>query len=141
MFDIGERANRQPVTPQIFERQMRLNAFADVARRNAVPDDIREVAGNVIEHTDVNQRFVHKRQERGARTDARADDADALKAFGGKPPDGGARIECGLANRLNRAPDVRADEVIGARQFRRAARFVIRQSQTQGGDAEAREKF
>ena len=68
-------------------------------------------------------------------------DADAIVALIiNQPADGGARVQNGLAHGLNRAPDVRADQIIGALKFCGAALFVIWQRYAQRRDAEAIEK-
>ncbi len=51
------------------------------------------------------------------------------------------RVEHGLTIGLQRASDVGADDVVGALQFRRPARIVIRQAQPERGDPESREQL
>ena len=59
----------------------------------------------------------------------------------GEPVHRAARVEHGLTIGLQRAADVGADDVVGALQFRRPARVVIRQAQPQRGDPESREQL
>ena len=47
-------------------------------RRDAAPDDIGEVAGDMIENSDINRSVVREGEKRSARADACADDADAI---------------------------------------------------------------
>jgi hypothetical protein len=95
----------------------------------------------VVEDANVNLLLVRVGQESRARADARAHDADAVVApVVDQPADGGARVQHGLAHGLNRATDIRADQVIGALKLGGAARLVIRQRQAQRRNAEAIEK-
>ena len=58
-----------------------------------------------------------------------------------QPVDGAPRVEHGLPAHLQRAHDVRADDVVGARQLRRHARVVVGQAEPQRRDAEPRQQL
>jgi hypothetical protein len=66
-------------------------------RRDAVPCDICKIAGDMIEDSGIEAFVVREGQKARARTDACADDADALKAaMFFEPCNGGARVQHGL---------------------------------------------
>ena len=130
------RTNRRPVFAQLFQCQMIRKTFPQMTRRQSPPGDVGDITGNVIESAGVDIRLMSKRKKRNARSDTGAENPDAFIALIFKPAHRRARIENSLAHRLNRAPDVRADQMIGAFQFRRPALFVIGQRQTQSRNAD-----
>ena len=67
--------------------------------------------------------------------------ADALVALQRQPVDRAPRVEHRLPVGLQRAADVRADDVVGALELGRAPDVVIGQAQPQRGDAEPREQL
>ena len=63
-------------------------------------------------------RLVAHGDEADGRADAGAEDAEAVVALLFEPAQGAAHVEDRLAIRLDRQPDIRADEMIGARMAR-----------------------
>ena len=63
-----------------------------------MPGDICDIAGDVIEGAGDNPGIVRKRQKRDARTNAGAENADAVVAGIRKPSNGGAGVEDTLSN-------------------------------------------
>ena len=61
----------------------------------------------------------------------------ALEALIGQPLNRSPRVEYGLPAHLHRSRDVRADDVVGACEFRWHARIVVGQAQTKRRDAES----
>ena len=57
-----------------------------------------------------------------------------------QPRDRAPRVEHRLPAHLHRAHDVRADDVVGARELGRHARVVVGQAEAQRRDAEARQQ-
>ena len=134
------RADWQPQPAQGLQRHLAVQPLANVPRREPVPDDVAEVGRDVIERLRPDEWLVARRQHRQARPEAGAEDPDAVVPLRCQPPDGPSRIEHRLAADLERAHDVGADDIVGAREFGRHARVVVRQAQAQCTHAKAREQ-
>src|SRR5688572_27748337 len=96
-----------------------------------MPDDIRDVSRNMIERASREIRLVSKREKRDTRSDACAENPNSFVPFVLQPTHGGTSVQHRLSHRLDRAADVRADQVIGAFEFRGSSLQVIRQRQSQ----------
>ena len=110
---------------------MAVHAFTHVPRRDPAPHDIGEVRRDVIERFRVDERLVRRRQQREARSEARAENADAVVALHREPCNRAPRVEHGLPAHLHRARDVGRHDVVGAMELRRHALIVIGQAETQ----------
>ena len=109
------------------------------SRREAAPDDVGEVRRDVIERLRPNQRLVRRRQQREARAQAGAEDADPFVALPRQPLDRAPGVEDRLATHLHRPHDVRADDVVGALELGRHPLIVVRQRESQRAQAAPRE--
>ena len=94
----------------------------------------------MIERLRLQERFVGRREERETRTQAGAENPDAIETFGGQPPDRPPGIEDRLAAHLHGAGEVRAHDVVGARELRRHPPIVIRQAEAQRRHAVQRQE-
>src|SRR5438093_3013377 len=106
-----------------------------MARRDAAPHDICEVRRHVVERLGANQRLVRGRQQRQTRSEARAEYPDTIVALAREPRDGAARVEHRLTAYLDGPRDVRADDVVGARELGWHALVVIGKAETQRAHA------
>ncbi len=104
---------------------------AHVRGRESVPNHIRDIAGDVIKSTRLEIGLVSKRQKRDARADTRAENSNPFISLLFQPAHRRARVEHGLSHRLNRAPDIGADEMIRAFEFRGLSLLVIGKRQAQ----------
>ena len=139
-LEIPARADRLPERAQQIELDVAVEPFAHVPRRQAAPDDVGEIRRDVIERLRLDQRFVRRRQQREARSEAGAEDADPLVALRRQPRDRPPRVEHRLPAHLHRPRDVGADDVVGAVELGRHPLIVIRQAQTQRAHAVPREQ-
>ena len=80
----------------------------------------------MIKSTRVEIRFVRKGKKRDTRSDAGAENTHTLVTLRLQPPHRRTRIEHRLSHRLNRATDIRADEMIGAFDLGGLSLLVIR---------------
>src|SRR5919112_5266507 len=94
--DVAHRADGQPDLAQLFDRERAPDPGAHVPRRDAAPDHVGDVAGDVVEDARVDALVVDEGEEGGARADARPHRADALVPLGVEPRDGRARVDDGL---------------------------------------------
>ena len=80
-IEIPARADRLPQRAQRVELDVAVEPLAHVLGRQSAPHDVGEVRRDVIERLGADQRLVRRRQQREARAEARAEDADALVAL------------------------------------------------------------
>ena len=78
---------------------------------------------------------MRRRQQREARAEAGAEDADAIVALRREPVNRAARVEHRLPADLHGPRDVGADDVVGAVQLGRHALIVVRQREAQRAHA------
>ena len=119
---------------------MSVESFTNVACRNSAPYDIGKSWRHVIERLNAYARLVRRGQHRKARPQARAEDADALESLLSEPRDCAPRVEHCLSAHLDGSRDIRAHDVVGARQLRRHADVVIRQAHAKRRHAETRQR-
>src|ERR1043166_5579943 len=111
---IGHRRDRQPVLTQRVGREITAERFFDVIRRNAVPNDVCRITGDVIENSSVDLQIVRERKKADAGADTVPDNADLFVALLLQPFDGAASVDDSLPKRLQSPPDIRSDKIIGA---------------------------
>src|SRR5438046_5025746 len=99
--------------------------------RKAVPDDIREEAGDVDKRTRRNTRVVRQGQKADARADACSDDADPAMSGFQQPVGRATCIENSLACRSKRTSDVGGDQEFGAFEVFWFSVMVVRHAQAQ----------
>ena len=80
-FDIGHRRDGQPVFAKFVKRKVVADTEFDVMRRDAVPDDVRGIARNVVKDRRVDPQIVDKGKKTDARTDAGSHDTDLFVAL------------------------------------------------------------
>ena len=114
---IGERTDGAPQASELLQTDVAVEPFAHVLGGQSAPDDIGEVWGDVIQCLRLQERFVGRREERETRTQAGAENPDAIETFGGQPPDRPPGIEDRLTAHLHSAGDVRAHDIVGARSL------------------------
>src|SRR5258705_2359151 len=98
--------------------------------RQSVPDNIGNIARNVIEGSSIQIRLVRKGQERNAGSDTRAKNPNTFIPLTLQPTHSSTRIKHRLAHRLNASTNICANQMIGALQLGRSALLVIGKSQT-----------
>jgi len=114
-----------------------LQRDADVAGALALPDDVAEPGGGVVEGADAQARVVGRGDEGVAGAEAGSKDAELRVALGLQPVDATADVDDGLAAGGGGAADVGADGVVGALQFGGAADVVIGLGEAESRDPEA----
>src|SRR5581483_3222807 len=95
-----------PELAQLFQGQVRFDALLHMLRRDAFPDHVGKVSGDMIEDAHVEERLMREREKRRARSDACSEDPNSFDALLAHPPYRRACVEHGLPHRLNRAADV-----------------------------------
>ena len=108
--------------------------------RDPPPHDVGKVGRDVIERLGSNERLVRRCQQREARSEAGAEDADPIVPLRGKPGNRTPRVEHCLAAHLHGSRDVGADNVVRAVQLGRHAPIVIGQAEAQRAQAAPREQ-
>src|SRR5579883_369612 len=128
-LDVIGRADGFPHLSQLVERYRRLQALPNVARREAFPNYIGEIGGAVVEYVYLEPGVVNAGEEGIAGAEAGAHDADVLVVFALQPIGAAARVDDGLARRVDGARNVGRDRVVGALQLRRHPVIVVRKTQ------------
>src|SRR5207245_9828209 len=95
------------------------------------------ITGHMIKNTDVHRGVMCESEKPNARADTGAQNADAIESLAFQPFHRRARVQHGLAHRLDRTADVRADEMVGTFEFRWSSLFVIWQCQPQRSHPQA----
>ena len=133
---IRHGTHRQPRSPQAVQVDLLLDSLPDVARRLAMPEDVGNVSRRVIEGGDANAGVVRGCDERVARSEAGADDAQPVVALLLQPVEAAANIHHALARGGEGAPDVGGNRIVGAANLSGHADVVVRHGEPQHGNAE-----
>src|SRR5438552_3477796 len=107
---------------------------------NAAPYDVGEIRRDVIERLRANERLMRRRQQRETRSQARAEDADALVPSRREPGDRPPCVEHRLPAHLHRPRDIRADYVVGSGELGWHSTIVIRQGESEGAHTVQRQQ-
>src|SRR5579875_54555 len=134
---VRHRADGRPEIANLLFGNLRAQRLPNVNGGQAVCDDVSKITGNVQQGRSTNQRLVRSGDAGNARAEADAHNSERAVAARREPAQTAARVANRLAIGLQREPDVRTDDVVGAWMARNRAPVVIRQTQPQRGDAEA----
>ena len=135
LLEIRHGADGAPKRSKTLDVDLRFQAFANVARRLAVPDDVSKVCRGVIEGGDSNAGIVSGGKKRVTGTEAGADNSKAVVTLRLQLIEAATNVDGALAAGVERATDVSGDGVVGAADFGGHANVVIRHAEPQNRDA------
>src|SRR5579859_2688856 len=140
-FDVGYGAYGSPVVTEFFQGDMVAKAFPDVVSGHALADNVGEIGGKVEEAAGFDSRIVHQRDVADGRAEAGAEDPQPGVPLLLEPAKAAAGVLDGLAVGLERQPDIRAADLVGAFVAFGHSAVVVGHAHFQRGYAEPCDPF
>src|ERR1700733_7978973 len=127
--DVRKRADGRPVVAKpLVGDTGRCYRIPDCFRGEARGYHVSKICRRVQERAGLHGRLVAHGDEADGRADARAENSQRAVAFLLEPAQRTADVEDCLVAGLHREPEIRADQMIGARMIRNRATVVVRQA-------------